>query len=242
MEREVKLSVNLRHQDGGVVCVDMVGFVDRHTIKGLEDSIRQLLDEGHRRIVINFDKLQYISSDGISLFISYLIKIRKEKGDIKFCNLKAEGKTVLSVLGLQNLFQNFASEPEAIEAFDKVERVKSMKKLEVTWRRPVEDVCVVELNGFIDKHTINVLDEAIEKITKEGTHRLVINCDQLTYISSNGIGVFIFYLPKVRKQKGDIKFCNLQNQGRTLLTVLGLHNMFETFDTEEKAVAAFSGN
>ena len=118
----------------------------------------------------------------------------------------------------------------------------SSKKLEVTWRFPDKEksVCVVDLNGFIDKHTINVLDEVIEKITRDSTPKLVVNCGGLTYISSNGIGVFIFYLPKVRKAKGDIKFCNLQNQGKTLLTVLGLHNMFETFDSEEKAVLSFA--
>ncbi|RME75119.1 MAG: anti-sigma factor antagonist [Planctomycetota bacterium] len=116
-----------------------------------------------------------------------------------------------------------------------------MKKLDLL-TRDAGGVKVVDISGFVDRHTLDKLDKELEKIIQEGCNNIVINCNDLAYISSNGMGVFIAYLQKVREKGGDIRFCNMKDIGKTVITVLGLHNLFKIFDTEEEAVQSFQSS
>src|SRR3989304_3655350 len=81
------VAVDVRDAPGGLTVIDLVGFVDKGAISTLERAIARLIDGGRTRLVVNCKDLQYISSEGMGIFLSYLIKIRKTGGDIKFCML-----------------------------------------------------------------------------------------------------------------------------------------------------------
>ncbi len=237
-ERE-KLNLRVRVRADRIHVLDVGGILDRHTNPELDRLLAQLYEDGARRIIVNFDGLRYISSDGISLFISYLMRLRREAGDLKFYNLRAEGKTVLTVLGLSDLFHDYPDEESAAAAFTRpVEETRASDRLDVRVHEE-NDITYVELDGFVDRHTIDSLEEALEGLVGGGRNHLVLSCAGMTYICSAGLGIFIAQLPRLRKRGGDMKFCCLQNQARTLLNVLGLNTMFEVYETPEEAASAF---
>lgn len=114
-----------------------------------------------------------------------------------------------------------------------------MKKINVHTRDADSGVTVVDVAGFVDRHTLDTLDKALEELVKQEKFKIIVNCADLTYISSNGMGVFIAHLQKVREKDGDIRFCNMKDIGKTVITVLGLHNLFKIFETEDEAVKSF---
>jgi anti-sigma B factor antagonist len=150
-----------------------------------------------------------------------------------------EVSSVVSVLGLNKLLVIRATEREAVEDFQATrQKPKEGEKLRVD----VEDigaVSVCSLNGFIDRHTIDMLDSALAKLIERRRSKIVIDCAELTYISSNGVGVFISYVTKARGQGGDIKLCNLRDVARTVITMLGLNKHFEVYESRPEALASF---
>jgi anti-sigma B factor antagonist len=245
-----EVNVSLRPLPGGVVALDLRGFVDKHTVHALDQAIARLLEQGRNKLVVNCRALDYISSDGMGVFLSHLIKIRKTGGDIKFCAMNREARTVVNVLGLGNLLQVHDSEEAALRDFQQKAREREEReraaqddeKLSVALRYLDGEVCVAALRGFIDRHTIDLLEKNLRKALEDDHPKLVVNCEGLTYISSNGMGVFIAYVQKARSRGGDIRFCHMRDIARTVITMLGLQNIFRVYETEAEAVASYGAS
>lgn len=236
-----ELRIAARDLDSGVTVLDLDGALDKRTTGDLEKTMTGLAERGRLRVVVNCDRLTYISSDGMGVFLSHLIKIRKSGGDIKFCNMKDEARTVVSYLGLAKLLTIRDTEREAVADFKKTEAPDKGREPDKL-RIQQEDrgaVTVLVLNGFIDRHTIELLDKTLKGLFEKARAKLVIDCADLTYISSNGMGVFISYVNKARNQGGDIRFCAMRDIAKTVITMLGLHRLFEVFDTRDAAVDSY---
>lgn len=237
-----ELRIATRDLDGNVTVLDLDGALDKRTTPELEKTVTALTDKGKLRLVVNCERLTYISSDGMGVFLSHLIKIRKSGGDIKFCNMRDEARTVVSYLGLTKLLTIKDTEREAVGDFKKAEPAKDEKKEGEKLSIKLEEhgpVTVLILNGFIDRHTIELVDKTLKGLLEKGRAKIVVDFAELTYISSNGIGVFISHVNKARGQGGDIRFCAMRDIAKTVVTMLGLHRLFEAFEHRDAAVESF---
>lgn len=236
------MRIETRELDEGVTVLSLQGVLDKRSSKDLESRMGELAQAGKLKFVIECAELAHLSSDGMGVFLSFLIKIRKQGGDIKFCAMRNEVQTVLSVLGLSKLLVVRGTLEEAVAEFNQSSepvQEKDTQKLRID----VEEhagVSVLSLYGFVDRHTIRLLDEALSSSLEAGRAQIVIDCAELTYISSNGMGVFISYVSKARAQGGDIRLCNLRDVARTVITMLGLHRHFEVFEERAPAIASYT--
>src|SRR5690625_6613577 len=69
---------------------------------------------------------------------------------------------------------------------------------------------ILDLKGELDAHTASELEAAFQRCTSDGRFNIVVNGEQLQYISSAGLGVFMAYIEDVRDRGGDIKIAALQ--------------------------------
>jgi anti-anti-sigma factor len=235
------LRIEVRDLPEGVTILALEGVLDSRSTKQLEERMRALMDDDKLRIAVHCGGLVHLSSDGMGVFLSHLIKIRKRGGDIKFCEMNHDVRGVLSVLGLGKLLVVKNTQKDAVAEFLTTaarEKPKEAEKLRIV----VGDeggVAVCSLYGFVDRHTIGQLDDVLSKLLAEGRPRIVIDCAELTYISSNGMGVFISYVSKARGMGGDIRLCNMRDIARTVITMLGLHRLFEVFESQGEAIASY---
>ena len=44
-----------------------------------------------------------------------------------------------------------------------------------------------------------------------------------------------------RAQGGDIRLCNMRDIARTVITMLGLHRLFEVFESRDEGVGSYQG-
>lgn len=237
-----EMRIETRDLDEGITVLALEGVLDKRSSKDLESRMGELAQAGRLKFVIDCERLSHLSSDGMGVFLSFLIKIRKQGGDIKFCSMRREVQTVLSVLGLSKLLVVRANLDEAVADFNQVpepQPEKDTQKLRIEMEEQ-GDVSILSLYGFVDRHTISMLDEALGNSLAKGRVHVVIDCAELTYISSNGMGVFISYVSKARSQGGDIRLCNLRDVARTVITMLGLHRHFEVFESRDEAVASYA--
>ncbi len=232
-----------RHEDG-LVSLDLRGYIDRETVERLDATLGELVEQGVISIVVNCRELDYISSDGMGVFLSHLIRIRKAGGDIKFCALNEEARAVIEVLGLARLLETFDDEAQALAAFrGRGERGSASEdeqaRLRVEFEPHGERVGVIRLKGLIDRQTLDVLEAGLDDALARGRACTVIDCSELRYISSSGMGTFIAFRRKAKAAHGDVRFAALRDEVRTVITMLGLQNIFQIFEGKEEAIASY---
>ncbi|MCG3160113.1 MAG: putative anti-sigma factor antagonist BtrV [Acidobacteria bacterium] len=104
--------------EDGLSIVAIEGFVDAHTAPQFENAIQQSVDAGRLRIVVNCEKLNYISSAGLGVFMSFIEEVRERGGDIKICGLTPKVKHTFEILGFQDIFEMLDDQQTAIQRFN----------------------------------------------------------------------------------------------------------------------------
>ncbi len=106
--------------------------------------------------------------------------------------------------------------------------------------RDVKGVKVIELSGKI---TIGkgdlVLREAVDQVLKEGQITILLNLGNVTYMDSAGIGELVACYKRVLERKGKMKLVNPAGRVQDLLALTKLDEYFDTFQTEQEALASF---
>jgi anti-sigma B factor antagonist len=97
--------------------VALEGFVDAHTAPQFEDAIQKAVDSGSLRIVVDCEKLNYISSAGLGVFMSFIEEVRDRGGDIKICGLTPKVKHTFEILGFQDIFEMLDDQQTALRRF-----------------------------------------------------------------------------------------------------------------------------
>jgi anti-sigma B factor antagonist len=105
--------------------------------------------------------------------------------------------------------------------------------------REGEGFSVLELKGYLDAHTAPDLENTFQKLLTDKKFNIVVNCKDLTYISSAGLGVFMAYIEDVRKNKGDIKLTNMSAKVYNVFDLLGFPVLYEIFKDEQEAISKF---
>jgi anti-sigma B factor antagonist len=83
------------------------------------------------------------------------------------------------------------------------------------------------------------LESAIDTLVKDRKYNIIVNCRDLTYISSAGLGVFMAYIEEVRKNQGDIKLTNMSPKIYNVFDLLGFPLLYEIFKDEREAMKKF---
>jgi anti-sigma B factor antagonist len=68
---------------------------------------------------------------------------------------------------------------------------------------------------------------------------IVLHLGDVVFIDSSGLGTMVRTLTSVRQARGELKLCNVPEPVRKVLELSHLIQLFDTHESEEKAVAAF---
>lgn len=101
-------------------------------------------------------------------------------------------------------------------------------------------VQILELNGELDAHTASELEAAIQKCQSDKQYHIIVNGENLQYISSAGLGVFMAYIEEVRDEGGDIKIAALRPKVYNVFDLLGFPMLFDIMETEAEALQKFN--
>jgi anti-sigma B factor antagonist len=97
-------SVQTEPADDGFVVINLEGAVDAHTAPQFEEAVQQAVDDGQNKIVVNCEKMSYISSAGLGVFMGFIEEVREMGGDIKICGLSEKVKQPFEILGFDTLY------------------------------------------------------------------------------------------------------------------------------------------
>ncbi len=103
-----------------------------------------------------------------------------------------------------------------------------------------DGIAIITLEGYVDAHTAPQFENAVQAELDAGRVRIVVDCSQLTYISSAGLGVFMSFVEEVRELDGDIKICGLVPKVRQTFEILGFPDLFEMTDDLDSALSSYA--
>ncbi len=107
-------------------------------------------------------------------------------------------------------------------------------------RKMSNDVVILHLKGYLDAHTAPQLEKALQTCIDQKEYKIIINFENLSYISSAGLGVFMGFIEEIRQHGGDLKFSNMNPKIFRVFDLLGFPNLFEIFDDERDALNKFN--
>ena len=102
----------------GIIVLDMRGRITlgRET-ETFRSKIRELIDAGHRRLILDLGEIIYIDSVGLSTLVASLASVRKQEGDMKLVRLPKGVHQLLQITRLATVFEIHNSVESALQAF-----------------------------------------------------------------------------------------------------------------------------
>jgi anti-sigma B factor antagonist len=83
----------------------------------LKDKVNSLVNQGHRKIVLNLAEVPYIDSAGLGEIVRTYTTVSRQGGNLKLLNLTKRITDLLSITKLLTVFETFDSENEAVRSF-----------------------------------------------------------------------------------------------------------------------------
>lgn len=90
-----------------------------------------------------------------------------------------------------------------------------------------ESKTIVNLSGEIDVYTAPKLKEALLPLTKQENHVIEVYLDDVNYLDSTGLGVFIGVLKSTKENNSRLKLVNLQDRVQRLFKITGLNEIID---------------
>jgi anti-anti-sigma factor len=106
--------------------------------------------------------------------------------------------------------------------------------------RNVYDVLVVDMAGRLDSQTAGVAGDRMTEIVQGGHKKIVLNLQNLEYVSSAGLRIILRASKLLQGLGGEFRICNATGLVREVLDSAGFSSLLKTYDTEKDAVSSFS--
>ena len=97
------------------------------------------------------------------------------------------------------------------------------------------DYYIINISGDIDASSSIFLDEAISTAMEENQDKVIIDCSDLNYISSAGLGVFMSYLEEFTSRKVRLALFGLNDKVLNVFQILGLDQLLQIVETKDAA-------
>lgn len=112
-----KLNISER-EAGNITILDMEGDITfgEGNVE-LRWTIRRLIGEGRKDILLNFSEVRYVDSSGIGELISAMTAVSREHGQLKLLNVTPRLYELLSITRLLKVFELFEDERKALDSF-----------------------------------------------------------------------------------------------------------------------------
>jgi anti-sigma B factor antagonist len=104
-----------RLQESGTDIIAVIGEIDASSSIELDLAIAKSVGEGFKRILVDCHALEYISSAGLGVFMSYIEEFRDKKIQMVLFGLKEKVVNTFEILGLAELLNIRENKNEALK-------------------------------------------------------------------------------------------------------------------------------
>jgi len=100
---------------------------------------------------------------------------------------------------------------------------------------------LAEVDGSIDASTIQQFQQVMDKLVERGVKNLILDCSNVKYINSTGLGTLLKYSDTFESIGGHIAFCRVPSKVMLVMEMLGFNALFNIVTDEATALRSFAG-
>ena len=98
---------------------------------------------------------------------------------------------------------------------------------------------ILHLEGALNSETARETETRLNQLIMGGNNKLVVNLNEVNYISSAGLRIFLMANKLIKKQNGALRLCCLNNTVNEVFEISGFNMIFKIFKSEEEAIEGF---
>ena len=105
--------------------------------------------------------------------------------------------------------------------------------------RESQGIQIVAFEGNLDTNTSPEAESKINELIDAGKQQLLVNFEQLNFISSAGLRVLLATVKKLNASSGDLRICALNATVQEVFDISGFVTILSVKSTEEEALSSF---
>ena len=83
----------------------------------LGEAVRTTLEQGSRKIIINFSKVSYLDSSGVGELVGCYTSVKGKGGELRICGMNSRIFSLITMTSLHSVFDVKDTEEEALAGF-----------------------------------------------------------------------------------------------------------------------------
>ena len=107
----------LEKMKDNVQIIEIIGELDALVAPKLKETFNRMIEKDIIKYVVDFKGLVHINSLAMGVLRGKLQVVRDLGDDIKIANLNSHVRTIFETIGLDEIFEIYATEEEAIKNF-----------------------------------------------------------------------------------------------------------------------------
>jgi anti-sigma B factor antagonist len=101
------------------------------------------------------------------------------------------------------------------------------------------DVLILAADGGLNAETANRFVDDLDRVIHAGVRRVIVDCTQLRYVSSYGLGVLVRLHKRLSERGGDVRLAAVQPRIARFLEMVRLAQIFDIYPTVDAARESF---
>jgi anti-sigma B factor antagonist len=98
---------------------------------------------------------------------------------------------------------------------------------------------ILSLNGRLDTLNFPLLEKKVTELIHDSHKSILLDCQDLDYISSSGLRVLLKSLKQAESVHGRLTICSFQPQIAQIFKISGFDRLFEIYPGKQQAVASY---
>ncbi|MCB1118292.1 MAG: STAS domain-containing protein [Chlamydiia bacterium] len=104
-------------EKGHVSLFRLEGRLDATSSPQLEIKLQEKVDAGQKNILLDFGRVDYLSSAGMRLLLSMTRRLKGDGGQLAVCSLNDDVMEIIKVAGFERILNIHPTETTALDSF-----------------------------------------------------------------------------------------------------------------------------
>ena len=110
------MDIEARHV-GDVLIINISGRLDGLAAQDAQDRILNIVRDEDLRVLLNLEKLAYLSSAGLRVILQIAKLLDEKRGELKICKAAGGVRYTLDLVGFHSLIKIYDTEHDAFSTF-----------------------------------------------------------------------------------------------------------------------------
>ncbi len=111
------MNIDVKEHNGVSVITVKGNLMGGPETTALHEKVKELVEQNKKKVVIDLSHVKWMNSSGLGTIMGCLTSLKNAQGDLKLCGVTEKVKSLFMITKLITLFETYATQEEAVNAF-----------------------------------------------------------------------------------------------------------------------------